>query len=563
MEFIKPATSLSEKKTTRYPPPCKIVDNVVIGEEAPVYRECVGIGELVYEQLSGNPEFVGLIDTATERQATFAEIKDRSVRCALWLRSRGIQPGDIIGIATHNHLDCVIPLLGCLYVGALFYPMHFKLNIHDSRYFIALTKPKIIFANVDMADILAQAVTEEDLKIELVTFGEAIGCENFDKIINNPDQDAAAVDEFRCRPIASPDEIGLIVCSSGSTGLCKASMYSHSALINNMLYDKSFAEKDDKMIMWLSSFRWISGAILPLRSIYFHKTWIICPEYKEELLCQIIEKYNVTWMLLQSCLTTSVLKYGFFHKYRLPSLKKLIIGGAYMKPYLFEAVIKALPHTKVLFTYGTSEVGGVYTLQREGDKIGSSGYILSNSQLKVIAVDTGRLLGPCELGELLLKSPCMMTRYYNNSQAMKETLDKDGWIHTGDLGYYDTDGEIYVCDRIKEIIKVRGCYVFPNEIESVLQSHPAVRKVAVVRVKNDLDDEHPLAFVTKIPGKEVTAEELVKLVADKLEDHKHLRAGVQFLDELLYTDTGKIARKRLRELAERLMVDPIPAEYTE
>lgn len=149
-----------------------------------------------------------------------------------------------------------------------------------------------------MADTLAQAAMEEDLKIELVTFGEASGCESFDKIIN--DQDAVAVNEFRCRPIASLDEIGLIVCSSGSTGPCKATMLSHFALVNNMLHDNSFAGEDHKVVMWFSSFRWISGTVLPLRSIYFGKTWIICPEYNEELVCQLIEKYNVRTLV---CIT--------------------------------------------------------------------------------------------------------------------------------------------------------------------------------------------------------------------------------------------------------------------
>ncbi|XP_019697686.2 luciferin 4-monooxygenase [Harpegnathos saltator] len=558
MEFV--TSLLNEKKMTKYPPPCKIVDKVVIGEEAPVYRECVGIGELIYEQLSGSPEIIGQIDAVDDRRATFADIKDRSVRCALWLKSRGVQPGDVVAVSTHNHLDSIMPLLGCLYIGALFYPMHFKLNIHDSRYFLSLAKPKIIFANVDMADTLVQAATEEDLKIELVIFGEAFGYESFSKIIS--DQDAEAVDNFRCRPITSPNEIGLIVCSSGSTGPCKATMLSHFALINNMLHDNSFAGKDDKVVMWFSSFRWISGAVLPLRSIYFRKTWIIYPEYKEELVCQLIEKYNVAWILLQSALTVGVLKNGFFHKYQLPSLKKLIIGGAFMRPQLHEAVIKALPQTEVLFTYGTSEVGGVCTLQRQGDKIGSSGYVLRNGRLKVIAVDTERPLGPYEVGELLWKSPYTMTGYYNNPQASRETLDKDGWVHSGDLGYYDKDGEIYICDRIKEVIKVRGCFVFPTEIENILQSHPAVYEVAVVRLHSDIDDEHPLAFVTKVPGKEVTADELIKLVANNLEDHKHLRGGVQFLDELPHTDTGKIARKQLLELAKRFVLDDVSTEYT-
>lgn len=142
-----------------------------------------------------------------------------------------------------------------------------------------------------MADTMAQAAAEEDQEVELVTFGETAVYESFCKTISN--QDAVAVDEFRCRPIANLDEIGLIVCSSGSTGPCKATMLSHSALINNMLYDNSFAGKDDKVVMWFSSFRWISGTILLLRSIYFCKTWIICPEYNDELVCQMIEKYNV------------------------------------------------------------------------------------------------------------------------------------------------------------------------------------------------------------------------------------------------------------------------------
>lgn len=138
---------------------------------------------------------------------------------------------------------------------------------------------------------MAQAATEEGLDIEFVTFGEMSLFTSFRTIIES--QDAATVDKFRCRPIANLNEISMIVCSSGSTGPCKPTMFSHSALINHMLQDDSFAAEDENVVMWFSSFRWISGTLLPLQSIYFCKTWIICSEYNEELTCKLIERYNV------------------------------------------------------------------------------------------------------------------------------------------------------------------------------------------------------------------------------------------------------------------------------
>lgn len=337
-------------------------------------------------------------------------------------------------------------------------------------------------------------------------------------------------------------------------------MTSHRAVINNMIYDDSFATKDHKVVMWFSTLRWITGSLNILRSIYYCKTQIICDKYEEELACKLIEKYNIEFVWFQPRLIVNVLKNGLLRKYHLPSLKRMVLSGNAMKSHLIEALMKALPHTEILFVYGMSELCGVISVQRQGDKIGSVGYVIKNVQMKVVATDTGKTLGPNEVGEFLWKSPYNMTGYYNNLEVTKKILDEDGWLRSGDFGYYDENGEVYICDRIVDTIRVRGFMVYPIEIEDVLLRHPAVREVAVVRMDNDTVDECPIAFVSKIPGTELTAEELIKLVADNLEDYKHLRGGVQFLDEFPRTDTGKIAKKQLRDMAKRFVSDSVLAE---
>lgn len=138
---------------------------------------------------------------------------------------------------------------------------------------------------------MAQAAKEENLAVEIVTFGETDGFRSYRRIIE--DHKTAAVGGFRCRPIVSLDEIGVLICSSGSTGSCKPIMLSHFTLINYMLRDRSFATKNETVVMWFSNLRWICGAMLPLQSIYFRKTRIVCPGYDEELACKSIERYNV------------------------------------------------------------------------------------------------------------------------------------------------------------------------------------------------------------------------------------------------------------------------------
>lgn len=201
-----------------------------------------------------------------------------------------------------------------------------------------------------------------------------------------------------------------------------------------------------------------------------------------------------------------------------------------------------------------TELCGLVIIQLPDTQSGSCGVITTNCEAKIVDRETGNLLGPNQPGELCIKSWARMNGYYRNLEATKATLDTEGWIHTGDLATYNEKGEFFIVDRLKELIKYQGHSITPIEIESVLQSHPAVLEVAVVGIPHPTDDEHPVAFVSKVPNKEVSAEELIKIVETNLIDHYKLRGGVKFLPSLPHTHSGKIARKELRAMAKTLAV---------
>ncbi|XP_032690751.1 luciferin 4-monooxygenase-like [Odontomachus brunneus] len=166
----------------------------------------------------------------------------------------------------------------------------------------------------------------------------------------------------------------------------------------------------------------------------------------------------------------------------------------------------------------------------------------------MVDLDTEEALGPNKIGELRVKAITIMQGYHKNPEATKQAFDSDGWFRTGDLAYYDDNGEIYIVDRISDFINFRSTNVSPAEIETVLMTHPAVFQAAVLGIPNEVDEQHPKAFVVQVPNKSVTEQELISYVEKNLPYYCRLRGGVKIVDQLPRTTTGKIAKKQLRDM---------------
>ncbi|KAK7793621.1 hypothetical protein R5R35_004856 [Gryllus longicercus] len=189
----------------------------------------------------------------------------------------------------------------------------------------------------------------------------------------------------------------------------------------------------------------------------------------------------------------------------------------------------------------------MFTAPYQINKAGSAGQLTPGMQCKVIDINSGEALGPNAKGELCFRGPSIMKGYMGNSDATKETIDNEGWLHSGDLGYYDSDHYFFIVDRLKELIKYQGHQVSPSELEAILLTHSAIQEAAVIGIPDEMYGELPQAHVIKDPATNITADEIQKFIAGKVAPHKRLYGGVKFVDTIPKTPSGKIQRRELKQ----------------
>jgi 4-coumarate--CoA ligase len=199
--------------------------------------------------------------------------------------------------------------------------------------------------------------------------------------------------------------------------------------------------------------------------------------------------------------------------------------------------------------YGMTELSPVTHATPQGKfKAGSAGMTVPNTEVRIVDPGTGESLGLDQDGEVWIKGPQVMKGYLNNDTATAETIDSEGWLHTGDIGHVDADGHLYVVDRLKELIKFKGFQVPPAELEALLLTHPKIADAAVIGLPDDEAGEIPAAWVVLRPGTEATEDEVKEFVASQVATYKRL-GKVTFTDAVPKSASGKILRRVLRDEA--------------
>ncbi|XP_076546359.1 uncharacterized protein LOC117602157 [Osmia lignaria lignaria] len=491
-----------------------------------------------------------------------------SIKCALWMQKQGVKSNDIIVISSQSDREIFVPAIAALFIGAIFSPWDdekdtgkfFRTMTYEifnrfcatklyhrvtdmSRHYIKLLQPKVVFANKKSSPVVLEAAELEDHQIKVVAFENCPGTIPFADILKGHSKGSVA--NFQCTEINENDHTAMIMFSSGTTGLPKGITTTHRSLLAVV---ESWLGPPVHTCMWYSCLFWLSGPLFNMRNIIFHTKKIIPPPFEEESACRIIEKYKVEWLLMNTTNINRLVRYNRLHEYDFSSLKVLYIAGSPMEKVAQDLVKKCFPNTDVVQLYGMAEMGNLIAAQSVNSPSGSSGLVARNCEVKIIDLETGKTLGPNQKGEICGKSISMMSGYYKNPEATKKVIDEDGWLHTSDLGYYTEEGELFVVDRLSDLIKFRDHLIIPSEIEAVLLTHPSVLEVAVIGKPHPVDGEHPLGFVSIVPNKEVSAKELIDLVVSKLPDHCRLRGGVIFLPSFPYTPTGKIWKMKLKML---------------
>lgn len=272
---------------------------------------------------------------------------------------------------------------------------------------------------------------------------------------------------------------------------------------------------------------------------------VLMPSFDMIKFLELIQSEKIARAYLVPPIILGLTKHPVVAKYDLSSLKCVLSGAAPLGADVQNECAKRL-NILVKQGWGMTELSPVATItdeRQEDNATGSCGFLLPQTEAKIIDLETRQTIAPTELGELAIRGPQVMRGYLNNKAATDDIMLEDGFMLTGDIAHFDEKGLLYVVDRCKELIKYKGFQVAPAELEALIGSMPEVKDVVVIPALDDSAGEVPRAYVVKQDGAQLTEDQVAEYVASKVAPHKKLRGGVVFATEIPRSASGKILRR--------------------
>ncbi|KAI0795462.1 amp dependent CoA ligase [Abortiporus biennis] len=529
------------------------------------------------------------VEELTGRQIGFEEIRARTFSFANELKARWdiVGEDDVVCIFSPNHVDYPIVIWGTHRLGAIISTVNPAYTVNELSHQISVAKAKLLIAHsscLKIAEITAKATGIPSSNIILMDSEANEDTDHtyptIDSIIHSGHSKHATFIERRLGPGEGKTKIAFLCSSSGTTGKPKLITIPHTSIIAavvQMAYHARVTEMGFSNIEGKWRVGDIAYAVLPFYHIYglltilhfysfIGNTLVISPKFVFKRMLKSVEGYRINHLLLVPPMIVFLCKNQLdVKKYDLSSLRVVLSGAAPLSSELTNQLSKLLPGVDIGQGYGTSSTEAFVSLIHPFQKIntpGSAGHLLPGIVVKLVKRD-GSLAGFGEPGELYVKSPSRALRYLDNEEATKETF-VDGWVRMGDEVIINEMRELFVVDRIKEIMKVKGFQVAPAELEGHLLEHPDVSDTCVVGIPDDYSGELPLAFV--VPSQsaaqkmmnnpeqtEKVKASIIKHVSDHKAHYKRLH-GVVFVDVIPKSPSGKLLRRLLKEKAKSLMM---------
>ena len=510
----------------------------------------VPITPYIFENSAEHPTKAALVDGPSGRSYDYGTLQTMVQHFAGGLVARGFQPGEVLMILAPNVPEYAIALHGTLVCGGTVTTVNPTYTARELRHQIEDSGATWLFTIPLFLPLAREAMAGNTSIRRIIVLGEHEPADDVDDAIAMVLGDAYEGHA----PVDVKDHVAVLPYSSGTTGNPKGVMLTHHNLVSNLVQGSSVvaAEPDDVVIAVLPYFHLYGLQILINFNLRLGATTVSLPRFDLEQFLQVMQDHAITRAYLVPPIVLALAKHPLVDKYDLSKLKTIVSGAAPLSEELANEATDRLG-AEILQGYGMTETSPATHVALEGSgKPGSVGGLVPSSECRVVDVSTGEDVEQGESGEIWVRGPHIMKGYLNNPEATAETIDPDGWLHTGDIGYMDSDGDFYIVDRLKELIKYKGFQVPPAELEGLLLSHPAVADSAVIPLPDDEAGEIPKAFVVLKPGAEATAGELQDFIAGQVASYKQIRE-LEFIDAIPKAISGKILRRVLRdaELAKR------------
>ncbi|GAA4395362.1 long-chain-fatty-acid--CoA ligase [Tsukamurella soli] len=498
----------------------------------------------LHRALQQYPDRAATIDGA--RQRTFREHVERVARLAGGLRSLGVQPGDRVAMMGRNSDSYLEYLMAVPWADAVLVPVNTR------------------WSEIEVVDSLIDSEVEillvDDAYVET---GVAIQarCPGLRHVIHvgsgdHPEQwidyetllaDSAPVEDAR----RSGDALAALFYTGGTTGRAKGVMLSHANLVTSALgcAATGFWTTPNGRFLHSAPMFHLADLCLWAAHSLAGNTHVIVPGFDARRVLDTVEEHRVTDLFLVPTMIQMLIDHPSFGDHDLSSLKRFNYGASPISPEVLDRTLRLFPDVELGQAYGMTELSPVATLldpetHRSGtSRRFSAGRAAPHSEVRVVDVD-GVDMPLGEVGEIVSRGGHVMLGYWKQPEATAAVL-RDGWMHTGDAGYLDDEGYLFVVDRIKDMIVTGGENVYSAEVEKALYGHPAVESCAVVGMPDQTYGERVHAVVVLRPGATATADELRAHVKTLLAGYKAPRS-VDFVDALPMSGAGKILKRRLR-----------------
>jgi len=501
-------------------------------------------------QVFGNK--IGVV--CEDHRFTYREFSQRCDRLSDALLQMGLKTGGRVAYLSFNCHRLLEAYYGVPQIGAILLPLNIRLSPEELGYILNDASPSFLFFDPEflpLVEALRSNVPSVERYIALRGARPAWADERlYDELVagSEPHEiDYRRIDE---------NSVAELFYTSGTTAHPKGVMLTHRNLVANLCQChgmrnwEGFGEQDTIMAV-LPFFHIYGMVVIMMLGLCNGGTILVMPRFEMQEFLAAVTKYRVSVLPLVPPIVLGLVKHPLAAHADLSSVRLVFSGAAPLGEDIARELSRKL-NCPVTQGYGMTEASPVTHLSPTTNvplKPGSAGCVVPSTEVKIIDVVTGAPVVQGQEGELLIRGPQIMKGYLNQPGETAACLDREGWYHTGDVGYVDADGYFFIVDRTKELIKYKGLQVAPAELEALLVTHPAVLDAAVVRKADEEAGEVPKAFIVlkaDEASKSTRAEAIMGWVAERVAPHKRIR-HLEFIEQIPKSASGKILRRVLMD----------------